>query len=56
LAEFASEVPTTENLCISIYRILKQGFRKAHLEKVRIEETMLNSFEYAGDESFIVGR
>jgi 6-pyruvoyltetrahydropterin/6-carboxytetrahydropterin synthase len=51
LPEFAKEVPTTENLCISIYQIVKRGFDKAHLEKVRIEETMLNSFEYAGEES-----
>ena len=49
LPEFARVVPTTENLCISIYEILQRGFRQAHLEKVRIEETMMNSFEYAGD-------
>jgi 6-pyruvoyltetrahydropterin/6-carboxytetrahydropterin synthase len=49
LPEFASEVPTTENLCISIYEIVKRGFKAAHLDKVRIEETMMNSFEYAGD-------
>lgn len=52
LEEFSNEVPTTENLCIHIYEILQRGFHLAHLEKVRIEETMLNSFEYAGgDES-----
>ena len=50
LPEFAGTVPTTENLCISIYQIVKRGFDKAHLDKVRIEETMLNSFEYAGEE------
>lgn len=48
LEEFHSVVPTTENLCIEIYRILEQGFHLAKLEKVRMEETMLNSFEYAG--------
>jgi 6-pyruvoyltetrahydropterin/6-carboxytetrahydropterin synthase len=48
LAEFRGEVPTTEVLSVKIYDILKQGFKAAHLEKVRIEETMLNSFEYAG--------
>jgi len=48
LSEFASEVPTTENLCVQIYEILQRGFRRAHLEKVRMEETMMNSFEYAG--------
>ena len=41
-------VPTTENLCTAIYDILQRGFTLAHLEKVRIEETMMNSFEYAG--------
>jgi 6-pyruvoyltetrahydropterin/6-carboxytetrahydropterin synthase len=50
LPEFATEVPTTENLCIAIYDIVKRGFDKAHLEKVRIEETMMNSFEYSGEE------
>ena len=48
LSEFAGEVPTTEVLSMRIFDILKQRFRAAHLEKVRIEETMLNSFEYAG--------
>ena len=48
LPEFAKTVPTTENLCMTIYDILKQGFRDAEIEKVRMEETMLNSFEYAG--------
>jgi 6-pyruvoyltetrahydropterin/6-carboxytetrahydropterin synthase len=49
LPEFAEEVPTTENLCIHIYEIVQRGFHQAHLERVRIEETMLNSFEYAGE-------
>src|SRR5215470_5864098 len=43
LDEFRDTVPTTENLCIAIYEIVKRGFRHAHLEKVRIEETMMNS-------------
>jgi 6-pyruvoyltetrahydropterin/6-carboxytetrahydropterin synthase len=46
--EFSRTVPTTENLCTAIYDILQRGFTQAHLEKVRIEETMMNSFEYAG--------
>ena len=46
--EFAREVPTTENLIQTIYNILKQSFRPAHLEKVRLEETAMNSFEYEG--------
>jgi len=50
LPEFAQTVPTTENLCTAIYDILRRGFPQAHLEKVRMEETMMNSFEYAGGE------
>jgi 6-pyruvoyltetrahydropterin/6-carboxytetrahydropterin synthase len=46
--EFASEVPTTENLSEAIYDILKQNFQAAHLERVRLEETAKNSFEYDG--------
>ena len=49
LPEFKTKVPTTENLCVGIYEIVKRGFRQAHLERVRIEETMMNSFEYAGE-------
>jgi 6-pyruvoyltetrahydropterin/6-carboxytetrahydropterin synthase len=48
LPEFASMIPSTENLCTVIHDILQRGFTHAHLEKVRIEETMMNSFEYAG--------
>jgi 6-pyruvoyltetrahydropterin/6-carboxytetrahydropterin synthase len=48
LAEFQGTVPTTENLCVAIYGILERGFHHAHVEKIRMEETMLNSFEYAG--------
>jgi 6-pyruvoyltetrahydropterin/6-carboxytetrahydropterin synthase len=49
LPEFADRVPTTENLCIAVYDILHRGFRQAHLERVRFEETMMNSFEYRGN-------
>jgi 6-pyruvoyltetrahydropterin/6-carboxytetrahydropterin synthase len=48
LQEFQQNVPTTENLCRELYRIMEQGFQPARIEKVRVEETMLNSFEYAG--------
>ncbi len=47
--EFAAIVPTSENLSEVIFNILKQSFKAAHLEKVRLEETLMNSFEYAGD-------
>jgi 6-pyruvoyltetrahydropterin/6-carboxytetrahydropterin synthase len=46
--EFAATVPTTENLSQVIFNILKRSFTVAHLEKVRLEETMMNSFEYSG--------
>src|SRR5438270_848780 len=48
LQEFAQLVPTTENLSVEIYEILQRGFLMAHLEGVRLEETMMNAFEYAG--------
>jgi 6-pyruvoyltetrahydropterin/6-carboxytetrahydropterin synthase len=48
LKEFAQNVPTTENLCVEIFEILKQGFHFAHLERVKLQETMMNSFEYTG--------
>ena len=49
LKEFAQTVPTTENLCTHIYEIVQRGFPHAHLEKVKLEETMMNSFEYKGE-------
>jgi 6-pyruvoyltetrahydropterin/6-carboxytetrahydropterin synthase len=48
MPEFAHAVPTTESLCLALYDILQRGFAHAHLERVRLEETMKNSFEYAG--------
>ena len=48
LQEFSKTVPTTENLCIEIFEILQRTFVYAHLDRVRLEETMMNSFEYAG--------
>lgn len=48
LQEFIRSVPTTENLCIEIFEILQRDFHHAHLERVKLEETMMNSFEYAG--------
>jgi 6-pyruvoyltetrahydropterin/6-carboxytetrahydropterin synthase len=48
IAEFQANVPTTENICIEIFSRLKR-FPEARLERVRVEETGLNSFEYAGE-------
>jgi 6-pyruvoyltetrahydropterin/6-carboxytetrahydropterin synthase len=48
IAEFRENVPTTENICIEIFNRLRR-FPNARLERVRVEETGLNSFEYAGE-------
>jgi 6-pyruvoyltetrahydropterin/6-carboxytetrahydropterin synthase len=45
---FRDKVPTTENVCIEIFQRLKK-FPLADLERVRVEETGKNSFEYAGE-------
>jgi 6-pyruvoyltetrahydropterin/6-carboxytetrahydropterin synthase len=46
---FRENVPTTENICKEIYQRLKH-FPKAKVERVRVEETGNNTFEYAGEE------
>jgi 6-pyruvoyltetrahydropterin/6-carboxytetrahydropterin synthase len=48
VAAFRDEVPTTENLCIEIFRRLKT-FPHAKLERIRVQETANNSFEYSGE-------
>lgn len=45
---FRNCVPTTENLCIEIFRRLK-SFSYARLDRIRLEETGKNSFEYLGE-------
>lgn len=50
---FSAQVPTTENLCKAIYRLLAESFSparpyRARLERVRVEETANNFFEYSG--------
>lgn len=49
IPEFRDLVPTTENLCIAIYNILKRSLPATHLDKVRLEETSQNSFEVVGE-------
>jgi 6-pyruvoyltetrahydropterin/6-carboxytetrahydropterin synthase len=46
--EFRERVPTTEYLCVEIFNRLR-SFPHARLERVRIEETGNNSFEYEGE-------
>ena len=45
VVEFQHVVPTSENICKEIFRRLKV-FPRARLERVRVEETSKNSFEY----------
>jgi|SRR5215469_9144535 len=45
---FANRVSTTENLSIEVHRIFS-SFPAAHLERVHVEETSNNSFDFAGD-------
>jgi 6-pyruvoyltetrahydropterin/6-carboxytetrahydropterin synthase len=48
IPEFQICVPTTENVCREIYHRLVK-FPAARLERVRVEETSKNSFEYRGE-------
>ncbi|MGH9395282.1 MAG: 6-carboxytetrahydropterin synthase [Terriglobia bacterium] len=51
---FKRVVPTTENVCMEIFRLLRQRLEKeiprspARLRKVLLEETQSNYFEYEG--------
>ena len=50
---FRARVPTTENLCVEIYHLLTGALAegpggRARLERVRLEETRSNFFEYEG--------
>ena len=46
---FANSVPTTENLCRSVFQLLKDTIPAGELESVRVEETENNFFEYRDD-------
>jgi 6-pyruvoyltetrahydropterin/6-carboxytetrahydropterin synthase len=46
--EFRDMIPTTENLCRVIFDRLC-GFNHGRIERVRIEETAKNSFEYVAE-------
>jgi len=47
LACFAETVSTTENFAVEVHRIL-EAYPYARLERVRLEETPNNSFDYTG--------
>lgn len=42
---FVNQVPTTENLCREVFRIVKDALPAGMLEYVRVEETENNFFE-----------
>jgi len=52
---FAALVPTTENLCVQIYHLVRERWgdlpsaSQARLHRVRLEETSSNFFEYRGE-------
>ena len=46
---FQQAVPTTENLCRAIHRLLAGELLAGKLDRIRIEETENNFFEYAGE-------
>ena len=46
---FRQAVPTTENLCRAIHRLLASDLPPGKLDLIRIEETENNFFEYAGE-------
>ncbi len=47
--DFAGIVPTSENLAKKVFVILKRELGAITLDRVKLEETSQNSFEYAGD-------
>jgi 6-pyruvoyltetrahydropterin/6-carboxytetrahydropterin synthase len=51
---FRDVVPSTENLCLELWRIYS-GYPHAKLERVRVEETENNSFDYFGEGAVVRG-
>ena len=48
LEYFRDLVPSTENLCLELWRIFTE-YPYAKLERIRVEETGNNAFDYFGD-------
>jgi len=46
---FVNRVPTTENLCRTVYGLLQGKLTPARLEYVRVEETENNFFEFSSE-------
>ena len=47
--DFSGIVPTSENLTKKIFEILKRELGDVTLDRVKLDETSQNSFEYAGN-------
>ncbi len=45
---FRDEVPSTENVCVELWRIYA-AYPHAKLQRIRVEETDNNSFDYFGN-------
>ncbi len=61
LEEFRDRVTTTENLCVEIWSIFSQFMERADhpelkLERIHVEETGNNSFDYFGEAGTGPGR
>src|SRR5205823_264905 len=48
---FVNQVPTTENLCRAVFKVLKSALPTGKLEYVRVEETENNFFQFYGNET-----
>ncbi len=48
LPDFADLIPSTENLCATIFNDVRRGLPQVRLDGVRIDETGNNTFEYPG--------
>lgn len=46
---FADAVPTTENFCRALFALVRNALPAGKLERIRVEETENNFFEYHGD-------
>lgn len=50
VAEFATQIPTTENLAINIWQRIEPKLQAAHLHRVRVYETTDLFVDYYGEQ------
>lgn len=51
--DFSATVPSTENLIVRIYELLHDRLGSATLDRVVVEETGNNTFQYAGQKEIL---